>query len=149
MQVKQRLLDHCRQYVHQRLDTVTRALEEVRQAVNEETKSSAGDKHETGRAMMQLEQEKLALQLVEVQQLQQVLERIQLEGLPPGIGEGSLVLTGQGNYFIAISAGKLELGGRRYYLISLASPIGAALSNRKAGETISFREQSIPILEVW
>lgn len=67
MQIKRRLLGHCRQYIHQRLDTVTRALEEVRQAVNEETKSSAGDKHETSRVMMQLEQEKLSLQLVEVQ----------------------------------------------------------------------------------
>ena len=98
--------------------------------------------------MMQLEQEKLSLQLVEVQQLQQVLDRLQLEGLPPSIGEGNLVVTGQGNYFIAISAGKVEMEGRQYYLISSASPIGAALANRKAGETISFRGQSIQILEV-
>ncbi len=148
MHLKPLLLAHCQQYVTQRLDTVTRAQEAIRQALDEETKSSAGDKHETGRAMMQLEQEKLSLQLAEVQQLQQVLDRIQLEDLPPGIGEGSLVLTGQGNYFIAISAGKLELEGRLYYLVSLASPIGAALASRKAGEAISFRGQSIPILEV-
>ena len=148
MQIKQHLLGHCQQYVNQRLETVTRALEEVRQATNEESKSSVGDKHETGRAMMQLEQEKLSVLLAEVQQLQQVLDRIQLGGLPPSIGEGSLVLTGQGNYFIAISAGKLELEGRLYYLVSLASPIGAALANRRAGEGFSFRGQNIPILEV-
>lgn len=148
MQIRQRLLAHCQQYVTQRLDTVTRALEAVRQAVNEETKSTAGDKHETGRAMMQLEQEKLALQLAEAQRLQQVLDRIPLAGLPPGIGEGNLVLASLGNYFIAISAGKLELEGKLYYLVSLVSPIGAALANRKAGETISFRGQSIAILEV-
>ncbi|MCF8246326.1 MAG: hypothetical protein K9J37_16280 [Saprospiraceae bacterium] len=148
MHHKPLLLAHCQQYVNQRLETITSTQAGIRQALDEETKSTAGDKHETGRAMMQLEQEKLALQLAEVQQLQQVVDRIQLEDLPPGIGEGSLVLTGQGNYFIAISAGKLELDGMVYYLISLASPIAAALVSRKAGETFVFREQSIHILEV-
>jgi hypothetical protein len=142
------LLAHCQQYIAQRLDTIGRALEEVAQAVNEETKNSAGDKHETGRAMMQLEQEKLSGQLAEAQQLQQVLDRIRLDDLPPGIGEGSLILTSQGNYFIAISAGKLALDGQMYYLVSLASPIGAALAGRRAGEVISFRGQNIPILEI-
>ena len=149
MQIKHHLLAHCQQYVNQRLKTVTLAMNEVRQALGEETKSTAGDKHETGRAMMQLEQEKLSVQMAEVQQLQLVLNRIQLEDLPPGLGEGNLVLTGQGNYFIGISAGKLELEGRLYYLVSLASPIGAALANRKAGEAFSFRGENVPILEVW
>lgn len=148
MHIKQQLLDHCRQYVAQRLATVSGAQEEIRQAMNEETKSSAGDKHETGRAMMQLEQEKLSLQVAEVQQLLQVLDRIQLDDPPPGIGEGSLVLTDQGNYFIAISAGKLELDGKLYYLVSLASPIGIALAGRKAGEFFTFREKSIAILDL-
>lgn len=148
MQIKHRLLAHCQQYVNQRLDTVTRAMEEIRQALDEETKSTAGDKHETGRAMMQLEQEKLSVQMAEVQQLQQVLDRIQLENLPSGIGEGNVVLTSQGNYFLAISGGKMELAGKLYYLISLASPIGVALAGRKAGEVVSFRGKGIVILEV-
>jgi hypothetical protein len=148
MQIKHRLLAHCQQYVNQRLDTITHAQTEIRQALDEETKSTAGDKHETGRAMMQLEQEKLSVQMAEVQQLQQVLDRIQLEDLPPGIGEGNVVLTSQGNYFLAISAGKVELEGKLFYLISLASPIGVALMGKKAGEVVSFRGQEFRILEV-
>lgn len=148
MNTKQRLLDHCHQYVSQRLNTINDALEAARQAANDESKSSVGDKYETGRAMMQLEQEKLAMQLAEAQQLQQVLDRIDLEKMPPSIGEGHLVCTGQGNYFIAISAGKLELDGSLYYLISLASPIGAALAGHKTGDTVPFRGQNIPVLAV-
>lgn len=53
-----------------------------------------------------------------------------------------------GNYFIAISAGKLELDGSLYYLISLASPIGAALAGHKTGDTVPFRGQNIPVLAV-
>lgn len=148
MHRKTLLLAHCQQYIAQRLATITEAQAAIRQALDEETKSTAGDKHETGRAMMQLEQEKLAAQLAEVQQLQQVLDRIQLEELPMGIGEGSLVLTSQGNYFIAISAGKMELEGQLYYLVSLASPIGVVLAGRRAGDAVSFRGQNIIINEV-
>lgn len=148
MQIKQQLFDHCQRYVAQRLDTITSALEAVRQAANEETKSSVGDKYETGRAMMQLEQEKLAQQLAEVQQLQFTLNKIPLEKQSPQVGEGSLVATSQGNYFIAISAGKLEIAGQVYYAISLASPIGALLAGRKLGETVSFRGQPLAIMGV-
>ncbi len=148
MQHKPLLLAHCQRYIAQRLGTITEAQADIRQALDEETKSTAGDKHETGRAMMQLEQEKLSAQLAEVQQLQQVLDRIQLDDLPPGIGEGSVVLTSQGNYFIGISAGKVELAGRMYYLVSLASPIGTALLGKQAGDTISFRGQNITVQEV-
>lgn len=148
MQIKQQLFDHCQQYAAQRLDTITSALEAARQAANEETKSSVGDKYETGRAMMQLEQEKLAQQLAEAQHVQAVLNRIQLERQSPQVAEGSLVLTSQGNYFIGISAGKVEITGQTYYTISLASPIGTALAGHSAGDETSFRGQRLAILEV-
>jgi hypothetical protein len=148
MSIKQRLLEHCQQYVQQRLETVGQALDAARQAANEEDKSSVGDKYETGRAMMQLEQEKLAVQLAEAQQLQTVLDRIPLEKASPSIAEGSLAITSQGNYFIAISAGKLELDGKLYYLVSLASPIGGALSGHSGGATVPFRGGQVSILEV-
>lgn len=148
MQRKALLLQHCHQYVAQRHGTIALAMQDIQQSLDEETKSSAGDKHETGRAMMQLEQEKLSRQLAEVQQLQHVLERISLDEPSPNIGEGSLVKTVQGNYFIAISAGKVELDGELYFLVSMASPIGAALTGRKAGETFPFRGENILIEHV-
>jgi hypothetical protein len=148
MSLKQRLFEHCHDYVQQRLGTVGQALEAARQAANEESKSSVGDKYETGRAMMQLEQEKLAAQLAEAQQLQVVLNRISLEKTSPSIAEGSLAITSQGNFFIAISAGKLALDGQLYYLVSMASPIGVALAGRFAGATVPFREGQITVLEV-
>jgi hypothetical protein len=86
--------------------------------------------------------------VAEVQQLQTVLDRIPLEKSYPSIAEGSLAITSQGNYFIAISAGKLELDGKLYYLVSLASPIGGALSGHSGGATVPFRGGQVSILEV-
>lgn len=149
MVIKNKLLEYCWQYVDQRMETLNKALEEVKQATFEETKRTAGDKHETGRAMMQLEQEKLSAQMADLYQPQQVLERIKLELINGAIGEGSIVLTSQANYFIAISAGKVAIDGKTYFLVSLLSPIGEALMGHKKGEKVNFRGQSFEILDVF
>ena len=41
-------------------------MKEIKEALFEEIKSSVGDKHETGRAMLQLEREKVGNQFYEV-----------------------------------------------------------------------------------
>lgn len=149
MKIKNQLLAHCWQYVDQRLANLTKAQDEVKQATFEETKSTAGDKHETGRAMMQLEQEKLSAQMADVFQLRQVLERIHLDMNKGTVGEGSLVITTQANYFICISAGKAEIDGKTYFMISPMSPVAEVLMGHKPGETVSFRGQKLGVLEVF
>ena len=57
------------QYVNQRADTVHQIIRSNQNALNSETKSSAGDKHETGRAMLQLEMEKASQQLAVVDEM--------------------------------------------------------------------------------
>lgn len=86
---------------------ISKAIEHAQLAANEETKSSAGDKYETGRAMMQLEIEKQSVQLAEAMKLKHVLSQINPEKTTETIQSGSLVFTDQGNFYISISAGKL------------------------------------------
>jgi sortase (surface protein transpeptidase) len=59
--LKTRLHSLCVSYVGQRIETAQRAIAIAQASANEETKSSAGDKYETGRAMAQLEIEKIQL----------------------------------------------------------------------------------------
>ena len=63
--IKQELYKLCQTYIQQRILTAKQAIEAAQQAANNETKSSSGDKYETGRAMMQLEIEKDSAQLSE------------------------------------------------------------------------------------
>ena len=63
MNIKQQLYKHCQEFVNQKLDTIQKTILSNKEALNSETKSSAGDKHETGRAMLQLEMEKAGQQL--------------------------------------------------------------------------------------
>ncbi|HAP62885.1 MAG TPA: hypothetical protein DCR93_26445 [Cytophagales bacterium] len=61
---------------------------------------------------------------------------------------GSLVITPQARYFLAISIGKMTWDGTDYFVISPASPIGQVLKGTQAGESISFQKRTITISEV-
>jgi len=102
MSVKIKLYERCLAFVEQRIASSQKAIEHAQQAANEETKSSAGDKYETGRAMMQLEIEKQSVQLGEAMKLKQTLTQINPEKTTDSIQSGSLVYTDQGN-FISLS----------------------------------------------
>ena len=103
------------------------AIREAQLSANEETKSSAGDKYETGRAMAQLEIEKNSLQRAESLKLKQVLDQIEPAGKTLRVQRGSLVHTNQGSFYIAISAGQFIIRNKIYFAISPASPIGQKL----------------------
>jgi len=53
MNVKEHLSEFCQEYVDGRILRIQNSIESIQQSLSSETKSSAGDKHETGRAMLQ------------------------------------------------------------------------------------------------
>jgi len=140
--VKKQLFNVCESYVKERASTVEETITSNQQALASETKSSAGDKHETGRAMLQLEMEKASQQLAAINQMKTVLDKIQLKSTEI-IKLGSLVKTDQGNYFIAISVGEIILNSNTYFIISPGSPIGKLLLGKQAGDRIHFAKEML------
>jgi transcription elongation GreA/GreB family factor len=146
-QVKSALLIQCQNYVDQRLQRIQNTIADIQESLTSETKSTAGDKHETGRAMLQLEREKAGKQLAEVQKLQEVLAKINISP-SEHIHLGSLVITSQGHYFISISVGKLSIEDKSYYAIAANSPIGKLLLGKTTGDRFSFNGNEIVIKQV-
>ncbi|GAA4273676.1 3-oxoacyl-ACP synthase [Aquimarina gracilis] len=136
--IKQKLLQECQNYVSQRLQRIQNSIEDIQESLTSETKSTAGDKHETGRAMLQLEREKAGKQLAEVQKLQEILQKIDINATSNRIHLGSLIETSNGNYFISISVGKIQLNDYTYFAIAPNSPIGKALLGKTLEDTFSF-----------
>jgi len=77
MNLKESLLKHCKMFVNKRLQTVEEILHSHQKSLQSETKSSAGDKHETGRAMIQLEMEKASQQLTGISEMNEILSKIE------------------------------------------------------------------------
>jgi transcription elongation GreA/GreB family factor len=132
--LKKELYNLCINYVQKRMDTAIQAINAAQQAANEETKSSAGDKYETGRAMMQQETDRNRTQLNEANKLMVALNHININTHSKIAGPGSLVITNNGKFYIAVSAGTLVLNGEAYFAISPASPIGSILIGKNAGD---------------
>jgi len=148
MNLKQQLYQYCWTFIEDRFKTIQNNIEEIQKALNSETKSSARDKHETGRAMLQLEREKLGLQLAEINKIKKALSRVNLDNTSNVITLGSIVFTNKLNYFITISAGKLVVDNEVFYAISANTPMGKLLIGKTAGDVIGFNKNTIEIKKI-
>lgn len=149
MELKEILLDFCWAHVNIKKDLLSKRSISLQESLNSETKSSAGDKHETGRAMVQLEQEKLGQQQVVLDQMQRVLQQINIESQNQKVGLGNLVKTTLGTYFIAIGAGVFKMeNGEMVYCISANSPIAQLVMGKMPGASYVFRGNTHKILKI-
>ena len=148
-QLKKNLLDTCRRIISERIEVIEQNLKGVRESRNNETKSSAGDKYETGRAMLQIEEDNYKKQLHQAQLLNNQLDQIKIDSMANQVGIGSLVVTDQGEYFISVGLGEVSLQGKTYYCISAASPVGGKLIKQKIGYQFDFNGREIEIIEIW
>ncbi len=143
--LKKELHKLCIHYVQKRIDTALQAINATQQAANEETKSSAGDKYETGRAMMQQETDRNQAQLNEANKLMVALNHINAGTTFKTAETGSLVITDNGKFYIGISAGTLILNGESYFAVSPGSPIGLKLKTQKIGEEFNLNGKTYRI----
>ncbi|MFC4722773.1 3-oxoacyl-ACP synthase [Geojedonia litorea] len=146
--IKTSLLKLCFQKVEERQINLQKVFDELQEALQNETKSSAGDKHETTRAMLQLEREKLGQQLAEVDNLASTLSKIDVNRVTTQVAFGSVVFTSSTNYFIAVSLGQLNTHKQDFFAISSTTPIGQQLLGKGVGDHIEFRDQVFKITKI-
>lgn len=146
--LKKELFNTCQFRLDKKIKDLRNAWVNQQEALLSETKSSAGDKHETGRAMVQLEMEKIGKQMLEFQQMKFCLGKLDLS-FSSMIRMGSVVKTNQSNYFIAIGLGKIEIAKELYYAVSPSSPIGKMLLGKKVKDSILFQGNKMEIQEVF
>ena len=137
----------CIQVLYKQLSRLAEMMAYAQKEANQETKSSAGDKYETGRSMMQLEKEKYAMQHSRVSKQLKILQKLDL-GSHHEVKEGSLVYTNIGTFFIAVGMEPQHVDNETITCISLFTPIGACLEGLEEGDIIDFRDQEIEIWEV-
>ncbi len=113
-------------------------LQESYPSMFDDSKSSAGDKHETALAMAQLEQEKLTKQLNIL-----LLQEASMKVIDPTLKHqkitiGSLVETNKGWYYFSISLGQLICQNNAFFALSLEAPLGQIMRGKVAGEQVTF-----------
>ena len=146
---KTELYNHINGILNDKINALIENIKSATESKNSDTKSSAGDKFETGREMIQIEINKLEQQLSNTRKLKNDLNKINIEKDFSSVEFGSIVITNKGNYFISIGIGKIEINNKYYYAVSLASPIGKALYNKHENNEIVFNNDSIKIIKIY
>ncbi|UOQ99199.1 3-oxoacyl-ACP synthase [Hymenobacter sp. 5317J-9] len=136
----------CHAFIEQRISAARTAMQAAQESSSSETKSSAGDKYETGREMANAERDRNAAHMQQAQQLQAELARINPELPCATVRPGALVSTSLGRFYISISAGKLE--GAEVFAVSPAAPVAVALKGLRAGEEAGFNGKTVRVLAV-
>ncbi|MFT5860438.1 MAG: transcription elongation GreA/GreB family factor [Flavobacteriaceae bacterium] len=124
---------------------IEKSLSDSVMAMSSETKSSAGDKHETGRAMAQLEQEKLSGQLATATQLSGIITGIDPSEKHDQIQFGSLIQLDDNWYFFSVGIGVIMVETIKVFCLSASTPIGKILLTKKSGDQISFNGKNMTI----
>jgi transcription elongation GreA/GreB family factor len=147
--VKKRLYEHCRQLAENRVASLSDEIGSVRLSVESEGKSTVGDKHETGRAMMHLEQEKLHQQLKEAQQLLTEIESTNPEMECERIQKGAFVETDKAKFYVIVGLGRVNFEGLDVFVVSHHSPIAKQMLGLQHGQQfhVNGREYVIQLIQ--
>ena len=136
----------CHVFIEQRIAAARTAMQAAQESSSSETKSSAGDKYETGREMANAERDRNAAHMQQAQQLQAELGRISPDAPCDTVRPGALVHTSLGLFYVSISAGKLE--GHDVFAVSAAAPVAVALKGLRAGQEAVFNGKAVRVLAV-
>lgn len=110
-------------------------LNELKESIINETKSTTGDKHKTALAMLQIEQENTNQQLKEAWKQKALFNKIDPAVSTSKIINGSLIKTNKGYLFLSIALGKTVVDGIDVIAISPLSPLGQKIMGLKINDT--------------
>ena len=143
MTLKPALHAACHVFIEQRIAAARTAMQAAQESSSSETKSSAGDKYETGREMANAERDRNAAHMQQAQQLQAELARISPDAPCDTVRPGALVRTSLGAFYLGISAGQLP--GTDVFAVSPAAPVAMAIKGLRAGQEAVFNGKAVRV----
>jgi len=146
LEFKVSLQEHCVRLVNEKIGRLKQQIDARKNDLETASKSSAGDKHETSRAMIHLEQEKLGFQYMEVEKQSHLLSQIEVS-VHSIIKSGSLIVTEKAVFYISVGLGMVRFNEQDIYIISPISPLAQAFLNSNS-KSIQFQTTNYTILSL-
>ena len=128
----------CRDYLEKKIEALQAELDAVRDSAIAETKSSMGDKYETGREMMMQERNRLGKQLDLLTDQRATLDAIDPEKKCSAVKHGCRVVTDKSIFFLGAALGQIAVKGNQIFVISGNAPISKAMEGKTEGESFTF-----------
>ena len=147
MSIKQDLLQVCLDHVNKRIYNYRIEMDTIRDSIENNDKSSDED-DDSGNGKLLNDLEKNAQHLNDASKMLEILKQINPKIQNEVAALGSLVYTESNIFFLSVSVGKIDFENSSYFAISLQSPIGMLLKNKKKGDHINFNGASYTITNI-
>lgn len=120
--------------VSQKIERIKAELDDLKDGNAQNSKSTAGDKHDTERAMVHLEIEKLSKSLSIEYAILNDIEQIKADSINSVVSNGSFVETSRGIFLIGAACGKVYINSTSVFCISAHSPLAIELNSKSVGD---------------
>lgn len=144
---KSNLLQIIKTKLTEKIENFEKLIAETRASSND-TKSSMGDKYETGREMLQQEINNLQVQLNEILKQKDSLKTV-LPKPNDKAEKGAIVKTEKGLFFISVSLGEIKVENKKIICISPESPLAKAMNGKIKNEVFSINNINQKIENIW
>ena len=148
LDLKVRVFNACHELLELKIQTANIALKDLEDTATAETKSSAGDKFETAREMMQQELARNQRLLNDALTTKALLSKIDPCQVHTKGQLGSLIKTDTHLFFLGIGLGPVDVGDLKVMVLSLQSPIGMKLNGCLTGDQIQHLHQVYTIKQI-
>jgi hypothetical protein len=145
---KQKVHNHFAHLLEDKIAVVQKNLNDLKESLTGETKSTAGDKHETARAFVHIEQENTTRQLEALMQQKAELDRVTGLSVQDTIIPGALIKTDRGWFYLSTGVGKAVVDAETVFALSAQSPLGKLLLNKTVNDRVEMNGTKYLITEI-
>lgn len=145
---KKHIHNLCLEHLETSANVYLKNIKDAQTGLSSESKSSAGDKHETGRAMLQLEAEKLGAQYQEILKVINFHKQLDIKVDSTEVKLGSLVKTNIGLFYLTTGLGSIKDKEYSFFNLSMNAPISKTLLGKKVNDQFQFNNKSINIISI-
>ncbi len=148
MSLKSNIYSACLKVLDDKIINHQTSMHELTEGLGSDSKSSAGDKHETARAMMQIEYQKIDNQLQEALIQKELLEKMHNDTAADHIIKGSLIKTNKGYLYLSVPLGRINIDNVAVMALSPQSPLGIQLMGLKKNDTTTINKITYVVEEI-
>ena len=145
---KTTLILECKKILNTKINLLKADLMLINDAIQNETKSTVGDKHEVAKAHYQTEQQKLQAQLINSELQLNQLFKINVQPSKKIIF-GSIFKTNNQWFYLSISIGKVYVENECVITLSLDSPFSKAFNGKSENEVVLFNKITYIIEKIY
>jgi len=140
------ILRHLLGHVDKDLAEAKARMASLKESLGAESKSSAGDKHETGRAMIHLEQERVQDTVGRLEHMRGILvQRAAQDKAVKRVSPGALVETTGPWVLVGVPLGKVQLPNALVLCVGVEAPLAQQWHGAQPGDQVALGSQKLTI----